>query len=381
MNYRKIAFLSAFYTSVLGAQNLVPNPSFEDYSQCPLIITQYKLEGLNDWFQPTMGSADYYNSCAKMPCSVPENMLGKHEPRTGKGYVGIICYLNAHKMNDYREYLEVPLKERMIKGHRYCVQLHVSLAQSSEYMTSNIDVLFSRFVVKSEDDKVLKQVPQLRYQGEEPIREEGAWKEISWIYTAEGGERFMVIGNFNNDKHTVHKLVSKQDDYNFPVSLPEAYYYMDDVGVVDQVNQQDSTLCNIDFTLPLQAQDSVVKKEIRQEAFDVNKKFILKNIYFNTDQAMLLPASDMELNKLAGFLKQHPKLKLTITGHTDNQGTAEHNQVLSLARAKAVESYLIDHGIGEERIETQGMGMTQPISSNETEEGRASNRRVEVVFQ
>jgi OOP family OmpA-OmpF porin len=341
------------------------------------------MEGLDGWYQPTMGSADYFNRCCKRACGVPRNVLGMREARTGNGYTGIICYLKEKGKKDYREYLETQFTERLTKDHVYCVQVHVCLAGSSLYATNNLDIFFSRFLVKSDNDKCLEQVPQLSYQ-DSLMSDESRWKELSWTFKAEGGERFMVIGNFKNDKNTEYKRLPKEEITNqpfdpFKVQYPEAYYYLDDVCVVDIT---ESGKCEWDFNVTKPVADKTVQPPPAEPAsgYDITQKLVLKNIYFNTDKAILLPSSFRELDKLFDFLSAHRNLRIQITGHTDNQGTSEHNLVLSEARAKAVKEYLISKGIDEGRIESAGVGNTQPIATNETEEGRQLNRRVEVVF-
>jgi len=83
------------------------------------------------------------------------------------------------------------------------------------------------------------------------------------------------------------------------------------------------------------------------------------------------------LNKLTNLLEANPEVKIEIAGHTDNQGNAAANQVLSENRAKAVYQYLIDHGISVTRLMYKGYGQSKPIATNDTEEGRAQNRRTE----
>jgi len=91
----------------------------------------------------------------------------------------------------------------------------------------------------------------------------------------------------------------------------------------------------------------------------------------------LKPTSKAELNKLIAFLKANPKLVIEIGGHTDNVGKPKDNQLLSENRAKAVKDYLVENGIDFNRLKTKGYGDTTPIASNETDEGRAENRRTE----
>ena len=105
----------------------------------------------------------------------------------------------------------------------------------------------------------------------------------------------------------------------------------------------------------------------------------LKNIYFDFDKAELLPRSFVELNKLAKILKENPKLEIEIDGHTDSDGSENYNQKLSESRAKTVTEWLKKQGIRGERHKFRGAGERQPIVSNDTENGRQQNRRVEFV--
>lgn len=115
----------------------------------------------------------------------------------------------------------------------------------------------------------------------------------------------------------------------------------------------------------------------------VGKSIVLNNIFFDTNSAELLPESFPELNKLIELFAQHPSLQIEIGGHTDDQGANDYNQQLSSLRAEAVYKHLCEAGIDTNRISHKGYGELMPIDSNETEEGRARNRRTEfkiVVF-
>ncbi|MEO8067326.1 MAG: OmpA family protein [Flavobacteriales bacterium] len=105
----------------------------------------------------------------------------------------------------------------------------------------------------------------------------------------------------------------------------------------------------------------------------------LRNIFFNTASAALLPASDAELNKLKGLLDTNISLKVEVGGHTDNAGDDASNQRLSEQRANAVRDHLIAAGIDAARITAKGYGETKPVADNGTEQGRAQNRRTEVT--
>jgi OOP family OmpA-OmpF porin len=106
-----------------------------------------------------------------------------------------------------------------------------------------------------------------------------------------------------------------------------------------------------------------------------------KNIFFETDKYILLPASYRALDEVFSILRQDPYLKLIIAGHTDNSGTNEKNQALSEQRANAVLAYLQTKGISKERLSSSGYGSGMAIADNETVEGRAVNRRVEMTLK
>lgn len=106
------------------------------------------------------------------------------------------------------------------------------------------------------------------------------------------------------------------------------------------------------------------------------------SVLFASAKSDLLPDAQIKLNDVAkALLEQDPNSKMVVEGHTDSQGAASYNQALSQKRADAVRSYLVSHGIAADRVSAQGFGPTRAISDNGTAEGRANNRRVEIVVQ
>ncbi|MGJ8670482.1 MAG: OmpA family protein [Oceanococcus sp.] len=106
--------------------------------------------------------------------------------------------------------------------------------------------------------------------------------------------------------------------------------------------------------------------------------FTLNNVHFEFDKAILMPDSKQLLNKVAASLKDQPDLGIKVAGHTDSMGSDEYNLKLSDRRAAAVRAYLVSQGVAGESISSIGYGESQPVSENVTEDGRASNRRVEI---
>jgi outer membrane protein OmpA-like peptidoglycan-associated protein len=103
------------------------------------------------------------------------------------------------------------------------------------------------------------------------------------------------------------------------------------------------------------------------------------SVLFASDKSALLPAAQNRLNQVADALMETKERKLTVEGHTDSQGSSSYNQDLSQRRADAVRSYLISRGYPGDLIQAHGIGKDRPIANNATAEGRANNRRVEII--
>ncbi|MFA5324274.1 MAG: OmpA family protein [Smithella sp.] len=109
---------------------------------------------------------------------------------------------------------------------------------------------------------------------------------------------------------------------------------------------------------------------------------IALNVEFDTNKAVVKDMYKNEIKKVANFMKTYPNTTAVIEGHTDNVDTAEYNQKLSTERANSVRQYLINNfGIKASRLSAVGYGLTKPIASNKTEEGRQKNRRVQAVIK
>jgi outer membrane protein OmpA-like peptidoglycan-associated protein len=120
-----------------------------------------------------------------------------------------------------------------------------------------------------------------------------------------------------------------------------------------------------------------VIKNIVLTPIEVGLTVRLKNIYFDFDKTTLKSESFIELNKVVDFLKQNENVSIEISGHTDSKGADTYNLNLSQGRSQSVVDYLIGQGIQSSRLQAHGYGESKPIDTNETDAGRANNRRVE----
>ena len=124
--------------------------------------------------------------------------------------------------------------------------------------------------------------------------------------------------------------------------------------------------------------EKAVQSQIGKNLADTGRAVIYGiNFDFNSD--VIKPESRVTLDQIAAVLQENKDWKMTVEGHTDNIGGDAFNKTLSDKRAAAVEAYLIGKGIDAARLNSSGMGMSKPVTTNDTEAGRAQNRRVELV--
>ena len=228
-----LIFLLLITCKLTGQVNLVPNPSFETYDTCPNILEKIKFAV--PWFQPNYpqgqysSSTDYFNSCtSNWTCSVPNNLAGYQYARTGQAYVGYDLF-EYPTDNSPREYAEVQLDSTLIAGNKYCVSFYVSLSAGGGFCTgtSAVGVYFSSDTCQyvSNTWGILPYTPQLINPQSNIITDTVGWQLVKWIYVAQGGERFITIGNFWDGS------------YNSLCSVPVcsgdgSYFYMDDVAII-----------------------------------------------------------------------------------------------------------------------------------------------------
>lgn len=134
------------------------------------------------------------------------------------------------------------------------------------------------------------------------------------------------------------------------------------------------------FPLSKNQPDNTYANDIPLQPIEINASIVLKNILFDTKSAQLHAESLIEINKLLQLLVENPTINIQINGHTDNVGSPADNLKLSTERAKAIVDYLLGKGIDMKRLKYKGYGETKPINENNTETGRALNRRTEIVI-
>lgn len=243
-SFFQLLLCSTIYV-VAQSDNLVPNPGFEERTDC--ILNSGDVEQTPPWFSPTGGTPDVFHECAVVledPCpyseevfldpwyfGVPTNTLGCQDARSGMGYGGLFFYNSEISGMDFREYLGIELTETLTQGETYLVRFYVSLAERSMYAVNALQVLFTSHQISESPFYwgPLNYSPQLSHQQGVFITDKENWTELSWEYTADGTERFIYIGNFqtNDEIDTLYVL---PDNMSWLFHY-ESYYYIDDIYV------------------------------------------------------------------------------------------------------------------------------------------------------
>lgn len=204
------------------AQNLVPNPSFEEYTQCPWTLGN--LELAVPWYLANNLYPSYFNACDNATSclfseGVPCNNVGYQQARTGVAYAGISLF--STNLVNTRHYIAAKLTESLQQDSSYCVEFFVSLCDRRWHPINSIGLLISVDTVYDNQNDTLSYIPQIQSDLNSVLIDTVNWMRISGTYTAQGGERFITIGNFLADNQITI----------LPAEDPAAFYYLEDVFV------------------------------------------------------------------------------------------------------------------------------------------------------
>ncbi|APX98826.1 OmpA family protein [Lacinutrix venerupis] len=347
----KITLLFVLVLGIINAQNLVINPSFEEYKKCPKNYSEFNNNVLS-WTTANKGTSDYYNNCNTTFGSF--NPRGFQNPQNGDGFAGIVTYYEDRysAVRHYREYVQGELKTPLLKNKRYSLKIRISLADESNFAINQLSAVFLEHPINIKtksfiDLKNLKKdsviYSEVSFKKDTYFTTKKNWVTLEKNFIAKGNEKYICFGNFNSNEATEKIKIGK---YFLPI---ESYYFIDNIKVS-----------------PLDTQ-----------GFLANNLYAFSNVLFDFDKVVLLSSSLKELDKLYIHLKENKHLNIEIYGHTDNVGTLNRNEELSLQRAQSVSNYLINKGLKKERIQWFGFGSSKPLVENSSEDNRAKNRRVE----
>lgn len=232
--------LCILMNGLLYSQNLISNPSFENYSNCPR--NEYEIKYCDSWWKPPLtNSPDYFNNCGmdtviESVVNTPNNFVGFQEPKDGTGYMGIICFSGSYF--GYQEYIQNELLRELKPNTEYELTLYISLADSSKYYSNLIQFCFSNSEkLKTKNYKgyyALKCRSCLTEDSSEILSDNLGWNEIKIRFIAKGGEKYLTIGVFVNQiKKNSYKNRKKENVINVQTTADFAYYYLDKLSLVE----------------------------------------------------------------------------------------------------------------------------------------------------
>ncbi|MCU0391898.1 MAG: OmpA family protein [Thermoflexibacter sp.] len=287
-----------------NAQNLVSNPSFETYEHCltreelskiQFNIPSLKLAKVEDWTCPSQtGTADYFHACFDTTISdrkqllhekslmwgMPSNNNGFQYARSGKAYAGIYVFATLFKKDgNYKEYLSGRLTSPLKKGKTYHVSFWCNLSDKSDIAIHQLGLYFSEKKVVYPDSFSINLPfkPQVINKDKRFLVDKEHWTKVEGKYTAQGGEKYILIGCFSQTNQLEMNYLHEKKSFNFNISY-DSYYLIDDVCVSEEANAcdelvQDSLLLPphielIPFTLDKlvvrgQATDKTTKKGVQ----------------------------------------------------------------------------------------------------------------------
>jgi outer membrane protein OmpA-like peptidoglycan-associated protein len=182
----------------------------------------------------------------------------------------------------------------------------------------------------------------------------------------------MIVITDNEKNEVVATFQSNSKTGKYLISLPSGKNY----GIA--VTAEEFLFYSVNVDLPASTSYQEIERDIELSKLEVGQKIVLRNIFYDFNKSTLREESVAELDRLERLLRTNPTMRIEISSHTDNVGSAAYNEKLSLNRAQSVVDYLVNQKkIAKERLEFKGYGFEQPIAPNDTDQGRQLNRRTE----
>lgn len=284
MKFKALCFFASLLFLIdAEAQNLVPNPSFEEYSECPTTLDGMHYVG--HWFKSIQypgvpyfenPSPDYFNECAEgTPLGVPENVLGTQNAFLGQAYSGLGT--STISFPEYREVMGVELVEPLVPGNVYYLSMRVSLAIGSTtgWASNKLGMKLSMNEIYTNSESIINNFSHIF--SDDILTDTVNWTLIQGIVVADESYQFLHIGNFFSAAETETELIGGPFD-------DAAYYYIDDVNVID--NSIVGFENKIEF-VPIQLGPNPVNNELwvrsnyinaNAKVYDLNGKLISEHI-------------------------------------------------------------------------------------------------------
>ncbi len=355
-------FFYLFISFNLIAQNLLMNPGFEDENIC----TEYEKNCAPEGWISTSLFADYYF----------DDDVHAYE---GKHFTGLIL------AQTYRPSVRNFLRSRLLcglrKGSQYSLELYI---RSTHCIFDSVGIYFSATDFLYQKERIINGKPQLFINKDSSLKFTGEWQKVSLIYTATGTENFINIGDFKMKGHDF------KNDY--PDLNHNFYFFLDKVSLVplnpseklcataDSVKEEEYAFnvrhTQLDRLIYVYTKNPPEVPPLPKTVIQHIDTLVIPDVLFATNSYALNRNAARLLDSFAMQVRTAAIDSVIVEGHTDNQGTAIHNQKLSENRAASVAGYL--QPSFSKAIAARGWASDKPVADNRTPSGRQKNRRVEI---
>lgn len=360
--------------------NLVPNPSFEEYEGNLRRDKQFDLT--KNWTNATDVISELYASDIKSKyVSIPDNIYGKEEAADGSNYAGIVAYSYRGRVS--RSYITVQLKSKMKENNLYCIRYKASLAERSRYASNNLGALVTPRRVSQKGTTAITNSDAIVTDGNPTVKQTDGWWEFCKRYAAKGNEQYLTIGNFETDAKTNNETREVSSEYE-KGPIIAAYYYIDDVEI-RRIEANENCGC-ADTKIPESKLIYSASVQLNDD-MSVTEKVEAIDAYFYQYSAEVVAAEKQTIDRVIELMKANPMMKVQVIAHTDNEEeelAKKETSLITLAedRAKNVREYIASQGVDRTRVLMDNKGNKEPVSKMSTPISLAKNRRVEfkIVF-
>ena len=365
------------FTTNVSAQdeeNLIENPGFEQ--TVGKIKRGGSISNAVGWMSPTRTAADLFSSKMKGEYGTPTNTYGNEDPYEGKNYAGFRSF--SYNNKEPRNYISTRLKMPLRRGAKYCVTFYVSLAEGSKYATNSIGVNFSKKQYNIPEDKNIVSPTHAQHKDNPVFNGLFGWDQVCNVYTAQGGEKFMTLGNFYSNGETKNERLKKPKGFS-GTSVMSAYYYVDNVSV-RMIESEDECECEADSD----DQEVVViynQAPVDPEGLDPQDICEYTAVHFARGAYKLNDEDVSHLENIAFVLNKYPNSKVKLVAHSD-QREDQTDQYGEMDQKRAVEckKWLTEKGISGDRLIVETKGYESPVKTASTEQDQAENRRVNFIY-
>ncbi len=349
--------------SFLQAQNLVANPSLENYAN----------NKINYW-SSISGSPDIASKNNQIVFSKTSGTFNPYfsafiSTKLDTIQFGEICLCQGFN-SEWSEVTQVELVTPLKRNKEYEISLYTIKNDAKLESINEISVLLTRkpLAITSMPFNYSAEYTSLKYEDGLRLNSKDFWIKVTGRYKANGREKYLSIGNFSGANQS---FLARMKGVGHSL-----YYCFDNFEVVELSEKEvfsSKKMPSFETNL------TEAKKEILLADSLKTESFIIKNSYFDFDSYELSKTADSLFQQLVDNIVTSDLKSIKIIGHTDNIGNEEYNKKLSEMRALSVKNKLIELGVSSEIIKFEGKGAMEPIADNSTPDGRSKNRRVEII--